>query len=325
MEKVSVVIPTYGRTSSLREAINSVLKQTYRNIEVVVVDDNEKTSADRKKTEELISEYEGDTRIKYICMPHNSGAASSRNEGVKQANGKYIAFLDNDDLYLPSYIAEMYSAIKHGKTDVAYAGLWYISNGGKAISRKKLKDKREGLIWMDVLSGRPNISIFLMFKKTIVEDLGLFDSDLPSYEDYDLWLRWSKEKLFTCMDKPLAIVRRDLDTRTTSDKNKLYKGLQKIQSKWIPLLNEEEKSLFLTFVTSRKRMADWKELMLLNAREPNRYSVMKREFKSKYNLSYVEKIQLATGRLDLENTFIIRIIKATIFRSKYDFIDLGQV
>lgn len=96
---VSVVIPTYSRNDTLCKAIDSVLGQTYQNLEIIVVDDNPADSEWRKSTEELMVRYADDPRIRYLQNKENLGGAGARNEGIKAANGEYIAFLDDDDVY----------------------------------------------------------------------------------------------------------------------------------------------------------------------------------------------------------------------------------
>ena len=96
---VSVVIPTYSRNDTLCKAIDSVLGQTYQNLEIIVVDDNPADSDWRKSTEELMAKYADEQRIRYLKNKQNLGGSGARNEGIIAANGEYIAFLDDDDVY----------------------------------------------------------------------------------------------------------------------------------------------------------------------------------------------------------------------------------
>lgn len=100
--KISVIIPTYKRSLFLTRAVNSVLSQTYKNIEVIIVDDNGKDSEFSGKTMSVIKkEYDNDERVVYVQNDENIGGAKSRNKGVKLSSGKYLCFLDDDDIYLP--------------------------------------------------------------------------------------------------------------------------------------------------------------------------------------------------------------------------------
>lgn len=124
MDIVSIIIPTYKRSIFLKRAIDSVLKQSYKNIEIIVVDDNFCNSIERKKTEEIMLNYAKEKKIKYLKNKNNLGGALSRNEGIKIATGKYISFLDDDDEYLSSKIEKQLEFYK-----------------------EKFKDKRNGFIF----------------------------------------------------------------------------------------------------------------------------------------------------------------------------------
>ena len=93
---VSVIITTYRRSDKIERAIESVLNQTYKNIEIIIVDDNSNEPEERKKTKKIVKKY---SEIKYIQNKENLGGALSRNVGIDNANGDFIAFLDDDDKY----------------------------------------------------------------------------------------------------------------------------------------------------------------------------------------------------------------------------------
>ena len=98
---VSVVIPTYSRNETLSKAIDSVLEQTYKNLDIIVVDDNPEGSEWRKSTEKLMKKYAKEPRIRYLKNKQNLGGSGARNEGIKASRGEYIAFLDDDDEFFP--------------------------------------------------------------------------------------------------------------------------------------------------------------------------------------------------------------------------------
>ena len=101
---VSVIIPTYKRPDKLDVAINSVLRQTYPNVEVIVVDDNDPDTEGRRLTEEKMSKFNDESRVKYIKHDHNKNGSAARNTGARASKGEYVAFLDDDDEYLPNKI-----------------------------------------------------------------------------------------------------------------------------------------------------------------------------------------------------------------------------
>lgn len=105
---VSVVIPTYNRAALLGRSIRSVLGQSYKDFELIVIDDG---STD--ETSHVVADF-ADPRIRYLPLPHNTGAGAARNAGVRVARGKFLAFQDSDDEWLPSKLAKQISAFESG-------------------------------------------------------------------------------------------------------------------------------------------------------------------------------------------------------------------
>ena len=119
---VSVIITTYKRSEFLTRAINSVLKQTYKNFEVIIVDDNNKNDEYSKFTQTLLETYINRNEIKIIQHDENKGISAARNTGIKEANGEYIAFLDDDDEFLPKKIELQINLFKESKK--CWFGIW---------------------------------------------------------------------------------------------------------------------------------------------------------------------------------------------------------
>lgn len=112
-ELVSIIMPSYNTARFIDKTIESVLKQTYKNWELLIVDD---CSTDN--TDEIVSKYD-DKRIIYLKNQKNSGAAVSRNKALKNAKGKWIAFLDSDDLWYPTKLEEQINYMKKNKSQIA--------------------------------------------------------------------------------------------------------------------------------------------------------------------------------------------------------------
>ena len=108
---VSVIITTFGGDSKLRRAIASVLNQTYTDVEVIVVDDNDPKSEARAKTESIMQQYECDARVVYLKHRHNMNGAAARNTGIKEARGSYIAFLDDDDYFFQNRLEKLVTVL----------------------------------------------------------------------------------------------------------------------------------------------------------------------------------------------------------------------
>jgi glycosyltransferase involved in cell wall biosynthesis len=202
---VSVILPTYNRKHLLKETIESVLSQTYKDLEVIVVDDG---STDN--TEHFISNF-NDERITYIKQDHR-GVSSARNKGIENAKGEYIAFLDSDDKWLPSKIEEQLKVFKNSKLNpgVIYSGIEYIDENGKKIREERLPAYR-GNLFLYLLGARRNVVLgvgsTVLVKRVCFKECGLFDENMSYREDLDLLIRISKRFTFDYVPEPLAKIR----------------------------------------------------------------------------------------------------------------------
>ena len=143
---VSVIIPTYKRADYLKRAIDSVLNQTYSDIEIIVVDDNDPDTVYRKKTEQIMEKYLHYSNIQYIKHQHNCNGAVARNTGLTYASGEYICFLDDDDWYLADKVERQLNYLKkHGQFAAVYCG--YERDG------KRKNPHKEGDLSFEILSG----------------------------------------------------------------------------------------------------------------------------------------------------------------------------
>lgn len=122
---VSCIIPTYRRSDMLTRAVDSALNQTHRNVEVLVVDDNEPNSAESGAVKELLKKYVADARVRYVVQEKHINGAVARNVGIYAAKGKYIAFLDDDDEWLPEKI-EKQVAILENNPEIGGASCLYM-------------------------------------------------------------------------------------------------------------------------------------------------------------------------------------------------------
>ena len=110
--KVSVIIPTHKGSGVVQRAVDSVLRQTYKNIEIIVVDDNGRLSEEQLKTEEVLKTYINDGLIKYVPHEINKNGSAARNTGVRNSSGEYITLLDDDDEYLPDKVETQVNCFK---------------------------------------------------------------------------------------------------------------------------------------------------------------------------------------------------------------------
>ncbi len=180
---VSVIIPTYRRAEQLPLAIDSVLNQTYKNVQVVVVDDNNPDTEWRKKTETIMHKYAQNDHIKYIKHIQNSNGSVARNTGIKESDGEIICFLDDDDVYLPQKIEKQIDfLIKHPEYHAVYCG-W--DRNGVMIPQI------EGDCTYELLTGNSLIytNVIMMWKKDAIL-CGGWDETFKRHQEAAFMLRY---------------------------------------------------------------------------------------------------------------------------------------
>ncbi|MDP4978304.1 MAG: glycosyltransferase [Desulfobacterales bacterium] len=196
---VSIIIPTYNRAWIVRDAIDSVLGQTYADFELIVVDDG---STDR--TPQILDAY-GD-RLRVIRQA-NQGVSAARNRGIGASSGPLIALLDSDDIWLPGKLSVQVDFFrKNPAALICQTEEIWIRNGLRVNPGKRHR-KPSGVIFersLDLCLVSPSA---VMVRRALLEVVGLFDENLPACEDYDLWLRVGCRFPVHLIDKPLTIKR----------------------------------------------------------------------------------------------------------------------
>lgn len=199
---ISVIIPTYNRGHLIERSIHSVLSQTYRDFELIIVDDG---STDN--TAEIIRSY-NDDRVRYIRHDTNMGVAVARNTGIKAALHDYIAFQDSDDQWFTDKLAKQIAAFDEAgpEVGVVYSGVWYIEGARKRYvaypdSRNKDGDLHKSLLKLGYICFMASV-----IRKECFERAGLFDETLPASEDWEMWIRISRHYHFKCVDEPVGNV-----------------------------------------------------------------------------------------------------------------------
>jgi glycosyltransferase involved in cell wall biosynthesis len=195
---VSVVIPTYNRVSLLKEAIDSVNRQTYRRFEVIVVDDG---SEDH--TRFVVDEYE----LGFVSVPHCGRPGYLRNLGVENASGELLAFLDSDDLWRRTKLERQVAYMRsHPEIPLCHTReLWL--RAGRTVSQAKQRHEREGHIFGACVRKCIIGPSTVIMRKDLFEEVGGFDPDLEIAEDYELWLRISSAHRIGYIDEPLVTKR----------------------------------------------------------------------------------------------------------------------
>jgi glycosyltransferase involved in cell wall biosynthesis len=200
MPKVSVVIPAYNRLPLLKEAIDSVLAQDFEDLELIVVDDG---STDG--TVDEIRRYGG--RVKLMIHAQNRGVSAARNTGISAARGKYIAFLDSDDLWVKGKLKLQVPFLdENPQYPLCYTDEIWIRKGRRVNPMVK-HAKYSGWIFEKCLPLCIISPSSAMMRKTLFSRVGLFDEALPVCEDYDFWLRTSIRFPIFFLEKKLIIKR----------------------------------------------------------------------------------------------------------------------
>jgi glycosyltransferase involved in cell wall biosynthesis len=241
--QISVVIPTFKRPHFIKKAIDSVIAQTFSNWELIVVDDNPKDSDARKETVNVLREYESNPRISYILQPENKGGSAARNTGIKQARGEYIAFLDDDDLWLPEKLEAQMKCFEEGEssTGLVYTGHKTINEADGEV--RVIKPKVKGDV-LERLLGRNYIGTTstILCKKKLLLEAGLFDEQLPARQDIDLYLRLARICTFDYVSEPLVIMVKHGDERITNDSRARAEAFRMMFLKYGSLLGKSKEA-----------------------------------------------------------------------------------
>jgi glycosyltransferase involved in cell wall biosynthesis len=199
--KITVAIPAYNAMEYLPQTLASVLKQTYQNFEVIIVNDGSTDGI-----EDWFATIE-DTRVKLISQS-NQGLAGARNTGVQQATGEYIALLDADDLWGTTKLAKQIKILDDNpEVGLVYTWASLIDERSKPIG-KLHKWEQQGQVWEKLLPCNPIIPSSVIIRRTCFDRVGSFDTNLLSYiEDWDMWLRLAKHYQFAVIKEPLLYYR----------------------------------------------------------------------------------------------------------------------
>lgn len=182
---VSCVIPSFKRTDTLKRAIESVLKQTYSNLEILVVDDNVDGDEYSENLRNIINGFNNDTRVKLVTQPKHINGAAARNAGIKASKGKYISFLDDDDEFLPTKIEKQVAFLEANPEYGGCSCLANIYKGDVLISRVYFNGKDVSLFNILKRDVRISNSTFCC-KKEVVIKFGGFDESLRRGQDIQL-------------------------------------------------------------------------------------------------------------------------------------------
>ena len=243
---VSIIIPTYNATENLIRAIESALRQTYTNIEIIVVDDNNPDSHGRELTEKMMKNYSNVPNVFYYQHDKNKNGSAARNTGLKFAKGDFICFLDDDDEYLPTKIEQCVGVLLNDfDYDAVYSNILMCRNNKVTIF---FKAKSEGLIWKDLLldEGLMGSGSNIFIRREVIEDIGGFDEEFIRYQDVEFMLRVTRSHKIKSLDKYL--IKKHLSDRNVPNYRKLKENKERVflkfQSMILELTKEEQHNFY---------------------------------------------------------------------------------
>jgi glycosyltransferase involved in cell wall biosynthesis len=208
---VSVIIPSYNCEAYIEETVRSVLNQTYKRVEIIVVDDG---STDR--TCDLVKKLRS-PQVR-LLKQKNAGVCAARNAGFMAAHGDFICFLDHDDYWYPEKLSAQVLAMKNRPwVGVVYSNftLWHRKNGvfpppselASKMDPREVDEDGSGHIYDRFLLDCYMLTSTAMFRRQVLLDCGLFDESLPYSEDWDLWLRISRKHTFLKLKRAMTLYR----------------------------------------------------------------------------------------------------------------------
>lgn len=218
MKKVSVIIPTYNRANYLQLTLDSVLNQSYRNIEIIIIDDG----SPNDETEVLCGRY---NNVQYYRINNSGGPAKPRNEGLKKCTGDYIAFLDDDDIWFSNKIEEQVKILEQSKSfGLVHSYCNVIDENGNPINQMVGKpgniEVKHGDVKMRMIGNWTLMMPTPLVRRSVVAQVGYFNETIPAaLEDVEFWTRCSFYTKFYYLDKALASYRQHSDNISTSNKN----------------------------------------------------------------------------------------------------------
>lgn len=217
-KKVSIIVPTYNRPDTLAQTLGSIAKQTYKDIEVIVINDG---GCD---VQNVIDAASKNIDIKYLCHQNNNGPPAARNTGIRIAQGKYITYLDDDDILYPVHIQTLTEFLEKTEYRVAYADAY-------RILREKRGDEYVTISKEIYCSQDFNRDYFLvasyiaiqtiMHEKACIEEVGYFDESLTTHEDLDMWIRLSHKFEFAHIPKVTSEFKEKNDGISVTSSSKL--------------------------------------------------------------------------------------------------------
>lgn len=237
---ISIVIPTYNRASLIIDALETCLKQTYRPLEIIVVDDGSNDDSVEIITKWKNTDLDADIDLK-LLKQENKGGNVARNKGIKNAAGFFVAFLDSDDLWDRSKLEKQVKLLlEDSSVGAVYCGLREIDiNSGELLSDSE-RLYVEGYILSQILvkDVTAPTSSYLVRKK-VFYDVGFFDETLKARQDWDMWIRIAEKYKVKAVHENLMVLRHHSGIRTATNPDNEIQAYKQIRKKYQHLLDQQ--------------------------------------------------------------------------------------
>jgi glycosyltransferase involved in cell wall biosynthesis len=248
---VTVVLPTHNRPSLVKRAAESVLRQTYSDWELIIVDDASAQDI-ASGVAELLRD---DRRVRLVRRTVNGGASAARNTGIEHAQGRFVCFLDDDDEYLGNKLAHQVNQLESAPDDVAgVAGAWFYATRPVDLQLRGEDTELRREQFLDFDAGVVQVGSVLLRRETVVE-LG-FDESLPVIHDWDFYVRLLERHRMLRDSEPVMLMHEDAGRRLTANHWNRFRDLERLYEKYLPEISRD-----------RRRHANWHGKMALDALE----------------------------------------------------------
>ena len=200
---VSVIVPVFNRQDYVAETIESIVKQTYKNIEIIIINDGS-TDDSEKIIRTFQSQYPDAIDV---INQKNQGQVKARNNGLEIARGEFIAFLDSDDVWSLDKVEKQMNRFKN-KIGLVYSGVQYIDTWGNVIGEEQCDQSIKGSVYEKLLVKNRMTGGTVIIKNAVLKEVGLFDETLEAAENWDLWIRATQFYEVDFVDEPLLKYRK---------------------------------------------------------------------------------------------------------------------
>ena len=247
---ISIIIPTCDRPGFLKEALESVLSQTYQNFEIIVINDG---GADISKD---INSLKADGKIIYLQYEDRRGPSAARNTGLKHARGKYVAYLDDDDVYYPNHLETLIFFLERNNYKVAYTDSYQAFQtwiAGEYVTTDKRITYSYDFDRTKFLIGNYIHIINIVHRREVIDEIGLFDEGLETHEDWDMCIRLSQKYDFYHIKAVTAEFRTrdDMSSATNIKRVDFLRTLKLIHGRYSRLVADPN------VLEAQKRLEKW--------------------------------------------------------------------